>query len=315
MADASRAQGYSPGNLRLTLQAAKAAYEVFQQSDGRAAVLARNSGGGIGDRVIPSSEGVFTVTKLAGIELLDGGEVWWDHSANNATFRHDDDRDFYLGTLVGDAASADTTCVVNLNRRPEYVIDSRRGVWIDEATNGLGVTALFGGGFKLAFDAVTEAAQAAIYSQIEKAVGANCIFEARIAVYDGGDNAALDVDLGLASGSHATDFEAITRFAAFHFDGNAIAINAHSDDNATDVAPTATGVSYIAQAWIHLWIDTRDPASVKFYVDGVRGASATTFSWAAATGTMKAIVHMEKTSDDTPADFRFDYVRVRTAEQ
>jgi len=315
VADAARTYGYSPANLRLTLAAAKVAYEVFQIPDGRAAVLARETGAASGDQIIPASSGVYTVTKTAGQVFLDGCELWWDHSENKAIFAPGNDRDFYLGTCVGDAESADTSCVVNLNERPRYEIDSRLGVWTSEATLGEGVTVLPGGGLKLSFDAVAEVAQAAVYSEKTRHVNANGILEARVAVFDKGDNAALDIDIGLASASHASDFEAIPIFVAFHLDGNALDLKAHSDDGTTDVAIVDTTIDLVDDTYAVLWIDTRDLTSVKLYVNAVRVASGATFNWAAATGEVKPIVLIEKTNDDTPADVRVDYLRYRTSEQ
>src|SRR5262245_59014899 len=108
MADAAPTAGYSPDALKLTLEASKTAYDVFQMPDGRAAVHAQSTGAAATDRVAPQTSGVFTVTKTVGVSLLDGGRLYWDRSARSATFRPNGDRDFYLGTVVGDAASADT---------------------------------------------------------------------------------------------------------------------------------------------------------------------------------------------------------------
>src|SRR5262245_2108812 len=111
---------------RLTALAAVAACEVWQLPDGRAAVKTGGlDGAAIGDRVNFNTSGKYTVTKTASQVWIDGAPIWWDHSANAATCVPPlvaGDRDFFLGSAVGDAASADTTGAVDLNVEPKYVI-------------------------------------------------------------------------------------------------------------------------------------------------------------------------------------------------
>lgn len=301
---------------RKTAAATVAGGEIHQLADGRAGVLNQLDDIASGDRGTWVTEGTFTVTKTSGEVWVDGQPIYWDHSANSATcLTPTSDKDFYLGVAVGDATSAATTGLVNLNVRGEYVIDLKSGVWTPEATNGLGTTLLPGGGVQLAFDAVTEAAQAAIYSERTVPISANWILEARVAIFDKGDNAALDFDLGLANGSHATDFEAITEFVAVHFDGNTLDIDTHSDDGTTDVAPDDTDFDATDDTYFDIVIDGRDPSDIQIYINGDLVNGSVTFTLGAATGPLKAIVHMEKTSDDTVADVRVDFLRVRIAEQ
>ena len=60
-----------------------------------------------------------------------------------------------------------------------------------------------------------------------------------------------------------------------------------------------------------------DTADCKLYVDLEGGAgwqrvlAATTFDMSAYTGTLTPICHVEKTNNDTLADVRVDYMRVR----
>src|SRR5687767_2338969 len=124
MADASRQR--SEGDYPVTLAASAAVGEVRQLASGLAAVLKGSSAGASGDRKNYETKGLFTVLKATGVVLLDGGEVWWDHSANTATYKRAGDRDFYLGRVVGDAASADTSCTVSLNSDPRWDIDLAR---------------------------------------------------------------------------------------------------------------------------------------------------------------------------------------------
>lgn len=313
MPDATALQGLEL--IRVVTPAAAAVGEIYQLPDGRAGVLSGLNAVAEGDYAGFADRGQYTVTKTSGLVVLDGAPLYWDHSANACTpLTPTSDRDFYLGAAVGDATSDETTCVVNLNVRPGYQIDLASGVWTVEATNGLGVTLLPGNGVQLAFDAVTEAAQVAIYSQRTFPVASNWIVEGRVAIFDKGDNAALDCDFGVASGSHATDFQSVAEFATIHWDGNDLSLLTQSDDGTTDVAPDDTGVDAVDDTYFDFWIDGRDHEDVAFYVNGVRVNSNVTHTLEDATGPLKAIVHMEKTSDDTPADFRVDFLRVRLNE-
>src|SRR4051794_7129319 len=100
---------------RLVAAAAVASGECWQLKDGRAAYKAGLNAAASGDNVQFTSTGIVTMPKTASIVLLDGGRAYWDASASKVHFKKVNDRDFYLGRVVGDAASADTTCAVNLN--------------------------------------------------------------------------------------------------------------------------------------------------------------------------------------------------------
>ena len=60
------------------------------------------------------------------------------------------------------------------------------------------------------------------------------IFEARVAIFDIGDDAELDINFGLASASHATDMDLVAVSALFHLNGNVLDILAESDDGTTE---------------------------------------------------------------------------------
>jgi predicted RecA/RadA family phage recombinase len=108
--------------LDYTADAAISGGEVLQLRDGRAGVIPYDVANG--EKGGAQTEGIYRVTKTAGVVILDGGRVYWDHSANAATYKTANDRDFYLGTAVGDAASADTEMYVNLNVKPVYLLDA-----------------------------------------------------------------------------------------------------------------------------------------------------------------------------------------------
>lgn len=300
--------------IDVTAVVALTAGEIIQLPDGRAAQVIKDVAAGDSGSVRVC--GKINVNKTANINLLDGQNVYWDHSANTATFRRNNDRDFRIGTASGDSLAAATTVDVVLNNWTRYDIEFGRDAVTTEATNGLGVTDLVGQpGVMLSFDAVIEAAQAAIYSADTVAIGSNPIMEAWLSIYDIGDDAALDISAALASGSHATDFQSVAEFAGIHLDGAALDILVESDDGTTDVAPVDSTINAVDDTKLFLQIDARDLDDVQIYINGVDAVPAgTTLALTAATGPLKPIVHIEKTSNDTTADVRVHSLGVRTSE-
>lgn len=185
--------------------------------------------------------------------------------------------------------------------------------WTKVETNGLGVvgTAASNGVLTFAFDAVAEAATAALYiANLPFDVDDDPIVEFRLAVFDIGDDAALDINFGLASGTHATDFDSVSQYAAFHLDGTDLSVKCRSKDGTTTVADTDTTVDLVDDTYATFKIDATDKADVKFYINGTRVLSSTTFTLAAYSSRLTPIVHVEKTSNDTTADVRVDRIRV-----
>ena len=304
---------------RVTVSAAVAAGAVRQLADGRAAVMNGLNAAADGDPRAFTTEGQFTVPKTASTVGLDGGELWWDHSAGSATpVPQYADRDFYLGVQVGDSASADTTCVVNLNVRPQPVIDLHRdgGDTAVVLTAGTPTLVQRGGSLTASFSATAEAQKLDWLSKRSIPLGAKAILDADVEVVTNADADVADLTIGLANGTHASDAESITEFAVIHLDmGADLNIDAASDDGTTDVNPTDTTVDWAVGTPFRLTIDARDYEDIKFYVNGVRVLSATTFTLTAATGPLFALFHLEKTADDSPGVVSIDNLKVRIAEQ
>jgi predicted RecA/RadA family phage recombinase len=288
--------------------------EIFQLGSGKAGVAGRLRTADSGDLINCEVAGQFTVTKIATAAVLEGGRLWWDRSSSHATPIKTADS-FFLGTAVKDAATTATTCVVDLNAHPEYAIELGKGQWTEASTNGLGAVTMTGGTeIKLAFDAVAEAAMAALYSVDTVPCADGPIFEAQVAIYDIGDDAALDITIGLANGTHATDFDSVTEAVVLHLDGSALSILAESDDGTTEVAATDTTVDAVDDTYFEVWIDCRDLTDIQVYIDGALVLGATTFKLDAATGPLLAIAHIEKTNNDTPADVRVKHMTVRATD-
>jgi len=310
-----------PDVLDFVAAVARASGEVVQMPDGRAGVVQGLKAVAVGDPLGVRVSGVVTVAKTADICFIDGGKVYWDRSANAAHFRPQSG-DFLLGTAHGDAAAAALTMAVDLNAGQNNLIDFDGNpgevLWTSEATDGVGVTAAtLAAPTMLSFDAVAEVAQAALFPTLTEhhvPVADGPILEMEVAVYDIGDDAALDITFGLANGSHATDFDAVTEAVIFHLDGTALDILAESDDGTTEVAATNTTKDCVDDTFFEVWIDCRNPADCQLYIDGVNVLPDTVFDISAATGPLFPIVHIEKTNNDTLADVRVKRISLRTTD-
>lgn len=283
--------------------------QVLQLPDGRAGVVTgAGRGFAVNDTAAAQVEGLFSLAKTASIVLLAGQQVFWNKSTNKVSYTGD----FAVGVVTKAAAASDTTVDVALNTEPSYVIELGKGLWTEASVDGLGVSALTYEGRMLSFDAVAEAAMAAIYSADTIPVAAKPILEAWIGIFDIGDDGALDISVGLANGTHATDADSITESVFVHLDGNALDILAESDDGSTEVAATDTTIDAVDDTYFFMQIDASDLADVKIYINGLRVLAASTFVLTDATGPLMPLVHIEKTSNDTLADVRVKSLHVRT---
>lgn len=323
MTDATYLRGRD--EVRLTAAAAIDPGQIIQMADGRAGVVNTANGAASGDRINVTTSGQFTVTKTSGVVLLDGGRAYWDHSANAVTYKKVNDRDFYLGRVVGDAASTDTTCVVNLNVNPPADIDILRDAALSVATGtqaagGFGLPRVYGGSLGLVLTATNEAQCVDALSVDRVAVASNPIAEFVIRLGANGSTSDVDINVGIANGTSTTDADAVTEHVFFHIDGGALDLFAQSKDGTTTVAATDTTVNVTAGSAVsdrfECWIDARDPASVKLYVNGARVLSGSTFKLDAATGPLGLLAHIEKVSGTaTAGPVYVDRAELRIMEQ
>lgn len=306
---------YTPDAARLTA-------EVIQLPDGRCGVMCHDVASGVVGAI--QTEGVFRVQKTASIVFLDGGRVFWDHSADKSHFKSVSDRDFYMGVAVGDAASAATDMLVNINVLPQYKLDLARDPYLTvpvgtQALGGFLPPAREGGAIALKLTATSEAQKSDALSVERLAPGSNPIVEMAFRMPNGGSGSASDFSIGLANATHATDADSITDSIFFHMDGGSTTINAECDDGTNETAATTTATTFTAGTAlanrVEAWIDCRDLSSIKFYVEGVRVASGTTFSVAAMTNALGLLAHVEKTTGTETADMTIDWLRARIAQQ
>lgn len=306
-------------DARQTAQAAAVVGDVWQLPDGRAAVVVGNALAS-GDRGQWTASGQWVIPKTAGICLLDGGRVFWDRSAGAGTFRRNADRDFLLGVAVGDAASADTTCTVNLNVDPPYDRElSRDPLYAvavgTQALGGFLPTQRRGGALKFLLSSTNEAQKTDALGKDGFDAAARAVVEFAVEVVSLGSGSAPDFNVGIASGTHATDADGIAQHLFAHVDGNSGAIKFQSKDGTHTTAATDSTKTLTAGTRFEVWMDLRSPAAAALYVDGVRVLSGTTFDVSAAAGPLYLLAHLEKTAAADTFEVDVDWLEARFAEQ
>ena len=320
MADATFVRSDDP--TLVTLASAASIGELRQLSDGRAAYLSSFESGTAGDQKTYMARQQVTITKTTGVVILDGGKVFWDRSARSATYRPNDDADFYVGTCVGGATSAASVVAVNLNIEPRYIVDLARDGFasIPVGTLALGGFGAIqnGGTTRFVLDSTSEAQKLDALSKSGFSTGSNAIVEMAFTVeLDGGSD--VDVSIGVASATHATDADSIAQHMLVHMDGDATAIKLQSKDGTTTVAAADTTKTYTtgttATVRKEIWFDFSDPADVQAYVDGVNVLPSTVFNVSAGASTWKLLAHIEKTSGTNTHKIDIDWLRVRLKEQ
>lgn len=463
---------------RLVAGASVAYHEVWQMPGGKAGVyVGLPIGNGLnpvaassGDRSDFRTSGKWTVAKTTGASspvFLDGGRVYWDHSANTATYKKVNDRDFYIGRAVGDYAAGDPVMVVDLNADPPPDIDLLRDgyrsallgaetiqigtrakvggtagwtvgaadnlpyvatlaasqtgstliipidglrigdvitgfrvvsqiesagntVTIDgdlrattnvaaeptdasigtmtqvsvtadtassQAKTGLSETVTSGKTYYLKITATTAAStdiilqaceitvQPAVCNQLARRGGAlnfsinsvgeaqkldalsldgfartaNAIVEAIFTIVNDGSGSAVDVNIGLANATHATDADSITESLFVHIDAGSTNIAIESDDGTNEVAATDSTLDYTEGSGIanrvEVWFDLRNEADIQVYVNAANVLPGSTFRLDNATGPLKLLAHVEKTAATDTYELDLERLCVRFSEQ
>lgn len=148
---------------------------------------------------------------------------------------------------------------------------------------------------------------------------ANAIVEFAFRVPNDGSGSAVDVSVGAANATHATDADSITDSVFMHLDANNTNINFESDDGTTEVAATDSTTDYTEGSGLtvrkEVWMDFRNPADVQIYVDGVLMLPSTVFNVDASVATWKLLCHIEKTAATDGYEFALDWLRARFNEQ
>lgn len=108
------------------------------------------------------------------------------------------------------------------------------------------------------------------------------------------------------------DTNATTNHAQFKMVGadSTTAVVVETDDGTTDLDDKSTGAT-LATTYKKFYIDfTGGKADVKFYIDGARVASATTFDMSAATSSLQPFVQISKAANANVDAVTIDYARV-----
>jgi predicted RecA/RadA family phage recombinase len=308
--------------ITVAAPAAGVSGQVIQLPDGRAGYVLGLKAYAAGDLIEVQVDGQATLTKSASVVVLDGDQIFWDRSANSATpLQAAADADFAIGVAVGDAASAATTLVVALNVKPVYTIDvmSQSSDTVIVLTAGTPHVTSRGGQVVLGFSATNEVQKVDLISKHAVPVAVPFIVEGKFAIVTEADDAAADINIGLANATHASDADSITESVFLHFDGNATAatmrkIYAESDDGTTEVAATDTTVVAGANTDVEFRMDCRDLTDIQIYINGVLVLPASVFKLDKATGPMKLLAHMEKTANDTPGVISITKLAIRTTD-
>lgn len=304
--------GHEPGCVKYITPVALASGQVIQLPDGRAGYYGALKAAAVGDLVTIRVEGIVTIPKTTSMVILTGSRIFWDYSANKGHLLHGSDRDFFAGAAIGDYAAGATTMKINLNVKPVFTAGLDSGfISVPVLTAGFPFVAGNGEGANLAFSATAEVQKVDALSARAVAVAESMIAEALIVINNQGDAAALDLNIGVANGTHASNADSITESLFVHVDGNALDLLLESDDGTTEVNATDSTVDAVAGTPFLVQWDLRDLEDIQVYINGVLMLPSSVFKLNAATGPLRFLAHMEKTSDDTPGNVSVLYGGIR----
>lgn len=303
----AEASFYKEGDcIDWTPTAAVSAGEVIHLPDGRAAYAPTAIAAGVQGSVQVS--GIAIVAKTDSMVMLKGSKVYWDHSASKASLLFGAaSADYYLGVVEETAASAATTVKVALNVEPCYTLALKDGFVsapIPAITaNPQGMMFAVGNGVNAVFDTAAEAQKFDALSIRSVAPNTAGVLQAEICVNTNGDDAAFDLNIGLADGTHATSADTINASIFCHIDGNSANINVESDDNVTEVSATDSTVDFAAGTPFVFQVDLTDWSDPQVYINGVNVLPDSVFDISSALVTAwKLLFHMEKSANDSPGN-------------
>lgn len=318
----AEATARSAGDLYdLTAENSLAKGQIIQLSDGRAGYAYNSITAGDPGEI--QTSGVARITKNSSIVLLAGDEVYWDHSANEATYKPVNDRDFLVGTAVDDQSTTSTQVDVLLNSRVTWNVDIDKTGFLSVpvGTQGYNTMGVFrkGGAYTMIHSSTSEAQKLDMLSIDGFSKDANAIVEFVYAVPSDGAGTVVDVSLGVANATHSTDADSITEHVFIHMDANSTTIKAQSKDGSTTVTATDTTKTYTEGSAVanrvYVTFDMRDPADVQIYINRVLVLASTVFNVNAAVGPFFLLAHTEKTSAADTYELSVHSMRARLMEQ
>jgi hypothetical protein len=269
---------------------------------------------------------VVTLTKPNTIQFLDGGQVYWDPANNQTNFKRAlNSKQFFCGVAIGDAPLSATSMSVQLNNWPAplfYDLDLGRDEIVPPVIIGTAAYPTMGyfrhgGGHTMILAATNEAEKVdALGVDSFPATGARPIIEMSIDVQSVGSGASPKFNIGVASGTNATDITSAANYVLCNINGNSTAIKFQSKDGTSaTISTTDSTKTLTAGTPFEIWLDMRNPASVGVYVEGVQVLTSTVFNVSAAASAWKLIAHLVKTATTDTFSTVVRWLRMRDAAQ
>ncbi len=134
------------------------------------------------------------------------------------------------------------------------------------------------------------------------------ILEARFRLSVLPSAASVIAVLGL-QGDHNADVDVVAESIWFRADGSG-AITVENDDTIHETSKVATGITLTTADWIIGKIDCTDISDVKFFINGNRVASGTTFNMSQVAGlALQPVARVSKSAAATLGTMQVDYMR------
>jgi hypothetical protein len=195
--------------------------------------------------------------------------------------------------------------------------------WTELDLNSATCTVPASGYWGASIGAVNENAAGGIYFADNKPfdIGKGFIFETRLAVHTA-PTLTTEIQFGVMNDSYGADSQRfmladeVAKYAMFGFYttlGSGLTAAIRTDDGTLDSTVVSSATSVVLDAYHIFRIEFLTLASVKFYIDGARVASTTTFAMnTAATLTVQPWLMVYKHDDATTSaagEFYVDYVK------
>lgn len=279
-----------------------------------------SSGANRGDTTLAASavgevtvQGLVRIDKENGQAWRAGDEVYWDTTNTQGTrfgFRLFQ----YMGVAARSAAETDTKGYVLLNIQPirngnryefletwtgDTIIPTTAagGRWLQTETGTTGdsktLTNMSGGALKMLLASTSEAENLCVSHGdiLHFDIDQDLVFQAMFHI--GANAATTQIGIGMASARN-DDLGAIAEFALFRIKEAAQDLLIETDDGSEDNDDKDTTVNLVDDTDVHVAIDFRDTSDVKFYVNGVRVLSASTYDMSNYTGKLQPIMQVYK---------------------
>lgn len=136
------------------------------------------------------------------------------------------------------------------------------------------------------------------------------LFTAEFRVKVSGCTSGTSIVWGVGSARNDTT-DSVAANAWFKMVGadSTTAVVVETDDGTTDLDDKATGVT-LATTYKRFAINFRNKNDVKFFIDGVRVATSTTFDMSGYTSGLQPIIQIQKTSSANTDAVTVDYVKI-----